>query len=111
MKPSNTRVLVLGAAALTALTFLGGCAVSPDYSHYDWNARGGMVDEQDRALAGARIEPFQSRRGYARSHADEQLTPPGAPTPREAEVIIDPTGETAPPPRVTTTRTRTVVLR
>jgi hypothetical protein len=109
MKASTIRIL--SAAALMGLTFLGGCAVSPDYSHYDWNARGGMVDEQDRALAGARIEPFQNRHGYARSQADEQITPSGAPTAREAEVIIDPTGETMPPPRVATTRTRAVVLR
>jgi hypothetical protein len=88
MKLSRART----SAFLVATAFFGGCALSPDYSHYDWSTRGGMVDEQDRSLAAARIEPFQSRRQLARSRADEPLTPPGAPTSRESEVIIDPAG-------------------
>src|SRR5213075_3468436 len=89
MNTLHTRICLYAGTALFAV-FAGGCAVSPDYSHYDWAARGGMVDEQDRALAGARIEPFQNGRHLTRAHADEPLTPPGAPTAREKEVIIDP---------------------
>ena len=80
--------------------FLASCAVSPDYSHYDWHTRGGMVEEQDRSLASARIEPFQRR---AHVHRNEPLTPVGAASAREQEVIIDPSL----PAR---TRSNTVVL-
>jgi hypothetical protein len=86
--------------AVTPL-FLASCAVSPDYSNYDWHSRGGMVEEQDRTLASARIEPFQTR---SHVHANEPLTPVGAPPAREQEVIIDPS-------RSGRTRSNTVVLR
>jgi hypothetical protein len=65
-----------------------GCAVSPDYSNYDWHERGGMVSDQDRSLAGARIEPFRDRSRTVRS--DVSMTPPGAPPASEQSVIIDP---------------------
>jgi hypothetical protein len=99
---------LLLATAAAATAFLGGCAVSPDYSHYDWAARGGMVEEQDRALASARIEPFQSGRRFARSEANEPLTPPGAPTAREQEIVIDPAAPSRP---IVQRRSTTVVAR
>ncbi len=102
MKTPLARISLCVLAAGAAL--LGGCAVSPDYSHYDWSARGGMVDEQDRNLAGARIEPFNMRR----AQTDEQIIPTGAPTPREAEVVIDPGAQRGP---VIEQRSRKVVSR
>lgn len=101
----RSAAAVFIASVATAL--ITGCAVSPDYSNYDWHSRGGMVDEQDRSLAAARFEPFQGRR-EVRARADEPLTPPGASTARQQEVIIDP-GSTASRPIVT--RTRTVAMR
>lgn len=80
----NTSTVCLFAVATA---FFTGCAVSPDYSNYDWHSRGGIVQEQDQALASARIEPFQSR--VAR--ANEPITPVGAPPSRSEEVRIDPT--------------------
>lgn len=88
-----------------ATSFVTGCAVSPDYSNYDWHTRGGNVEEQDRALASARIEPFQSRRSFARTN--EPLTPVGAPPSREAEVRIDPTANRP----IAQMETRTVTSR
>jgi hypothetical protein len=108
MNTPCTRISPVLLATAAASTFFGGCAVSPDYSHYDWAARGGIVEEQDRSLAGARIEPFQSRRQLAGSRADEPLTPPGAATAREQEVIIDPAGASRP---VAARRSTTVVAR
>ena len=96
-------------AATIATSIFSGCAVSPDYSHYDWAARGGLVEEQDRALASARFEPLQSRRQFAGTRPDEPLTPPGAPTSREQRVVIDPTGSASVP--VVERRTTTVVAR
>ena len=103
MKTPLYRISLCVLAAGAALA-LGGCAVSPDYSHYDWSARGGMVDEQDRNLAGARIEPFNMKR----AQNDEQIIPSGAPTPRQAEVVIDPGARRGP---VIEQRSRTVVSR
>ena len=103
MKTPFARISLCALAAAFAALFTG-CAVSPDYSHYDWSARGGMVDEQDRSLAGARIEPFNMRR----AQNDEQIIPTGAPTAREAEVVIDPGDRRTP---VARTRTTTVVSR
>jgi hypothetical protein len=94
----------LGTFAAASAAMLTGCAVSPDYSHYDWSARGGMVDEQDRSLAGARIEPFNMRR----AQTDEQIVPSGAPTAREAEVVIDPGDRRTP---IAQPRSTTVVRR
>jgi len=108
MDTTRARLSPLLVATAAATAFFGGCAVSPDYSHYDWAARGGIVEEQDRSLASARIEPFQSRRQLAGTRADEPLTPPGALTAREQRVIIDP-GATARP--VVTRRSSTVVVR
>ena len=98
--------LLLAASATAA--FLGGCAVSPDYSHYDWAARGGLVSEQDRSLAGARIEPFQNGRRLGPTRAAEPLTPPGAPTAREQQLIIDPAAPAGP---IIEQRDRTIVAR
>lgn len=99
----------LGLLSLLAVSAMfTGCAVSPDYSHYDWSARGGMVEEQDRALASARIEPFQSRRAPLRIAADEPLTPTGAPPADANAVVIDPRAPSGP---IVERRTTTVVAR
>jgi hypothetical protein len=80
----------IALSALVLATTFTGCVVSPDYSHYDWHARGGTVAEEDRNLAAARIEPFQSGRTVRRAQADEPLTPPGAPPARTQTVVVDP---------------------
>lgn len=104
----NTPLSRALAAAVLGLTFVSGCAVSPDYSHYDWDARGGMVDERDRSLAAARFEPFQRRTtAFRRAPGDEPITPSGAPTAREAAVVIDPG---APAPVTDVRGSRRVVL-
>jgi hypothetical protein len=89
MKPSIHGVSRPLLAALALPLLFAGCAVSPDYSNYDWHERGGMVGDQDRSLAGAKIEPFRDRNRTVRS--DVSITPTGAPSAAEQSVIIDPT--------------------
>ena len=95
------KVLLLLALAAVGVS-LGGCAARPDYSHYDWHARGGMVDEEDRSLAAARFEILRDGKSR-RIAADEPLTPPGALPSRANQVIIDPTDRVARTPRRTAT--------
>ena len=86
----KTSLIRLGLPALVAGSLLSGCAISPDYSNYDWHARGGIVEEEDRSLASARIEPFRNARTARRPAADEPLTPPGAPPSRTQAVVVNP---------------------
>ena len=88
MNASNHRIPRPLLAAVGLPFLFTGCAVSPDYSNYDWHQRGGMVEEQDRSLAGAKIEPFRDRSRTVRS--DVSITPTGAPSSSEQAVIIDP---------------------
>jgi hypothetical protein len=88
MKTPNHRIVTLLLSVMGLGLFLSGCAVSPDYSNYDWHQRGGMVDEPDRSLAGARIEPFQGNRRVVRT--DVSMTPPGATPAEQQALVVDP---------------------
>jgi hypothetical protein len=88
MNASHNRIPRPLLCALALPLLITSCAVSPDYSNYDWHQRGGMVEEQDRSLAGAKIEPFRDRSRTVRS--DISMTPTGAPSSAEQSVIIDP---------------------
>src|SRR5690349_1773925 len=96
---------LLAAVGLSLL--ITGCAVSPDYSNYDWHQRGGMVDEDDKSLASAKFEPFRDRSRTVRTNVS--VAPTGLPPSAEETLIIDPArrnvvAEAVPKPTNTTRR-------